>query len=758
MRLTIIFLFLFLGKLISQDVWKKQNNRPNYEVGTVYIDKNKNYYVNLKHNNYIYKSTNFGITWNNIWNLKTPLESIPYRDFIHFKNKVVINDCKPPCTQYLVDDNGKLQVYRSSRDLLLNKVVFNNHEQLFFIEYDGIYGSDSLWNIDSNNLVYPCSFCYIVFMYDLENNFVIIKDINSIPVIVKVYKFNSHTKKTELYSVFNGDPVKSEIIVTPQGNIIYRDYKNGEYKYYYSNSSNPNAFMETQFSQDEIIQNSYYLGMNDDGQIFVLTDDGVFMNYGEDLNNWIKCKAMSNAFPFPISKDLTNDMNFYFLDSLHAIVNFGNDCGQSNTYLFSDKGMNWKSVDIDARFENLINLQVDKNSQLFGVRPCDSYDNREFQISKNGGISFDKLEISTYPVNALIINKEGDAVAVAFSKELFIYNSSTNSWDNIITSIPNKLYLDNLYKVGDYLLLESHDPTSSPVKVLLYSSSDGGRSWEEIKSPINPFILTELSYYIYSNNSGYWIVTDHDRVAKLNDKVLISKDKGRTWSIDSTFKDFSGVKSIVQLPDGRYVFTGWNPDPLFNVRGIYILEDKDNYDILTTELNKNYFGPIKHNGNNLFGYTRTANNSFPFTLNFDGSNLVKYESGLGPVGYDNRIIMSTAFDKNGKIYVSLAYDGIYTNNTNVYNSIHEAKIIKEKQFYLTLNYSKNYLLVSNNDGSEFSKSLNYSVINSLGQILLQGNLYNSSGIIKIDNLSPGTYFFLVNEGIRYLEKLPFSKY
>ncbi|MEP7197779.1 MAG: hypothetical protein ABI851_14765 [Saprospiraceae bacterium] len=754
----VFLIILCLGSLrliLAQNTWIRSEPSPIIEISDVIINQENELFINTKNTHHIFYSSDSSTSWKKI--------SVEYPDkfraqYNHKYFKLVGRDlycgwCSGSC---------KRLIYNNQQFNLLNglsfpflQLQFDNDGRGYIVSNGGIYNVNSEWQIIPSDIIIKFSDLSLIksFLYSKDNNYVVSRPYNS--DLVRVLKVNTQSKDSILYATFQADINSKEILVSSEGNIYYLGSKLGKLVLFYSSNVNPFHFVEYVIDTTVEIK-AFNFFMNQENQIFALTDKGIYIN-DRKSNSWIKCHLLSKNFPIKIynTNGFDLDSYIYIKDSLNAIISYGDNCGQASIYTFTPKYKNWRPVELNLNRDNFSNLVRDKNGMLYTYRPCENLTNHNYLESENDGKDWNSLYINGEPVSSVGINKNGEAIALAY-KSIYIHDSNLNNWNLVSSPITKikEIVLLQFYSNKDELFISGISQSNiNPVKNYLFHSSDGGYNWNEITAFVTSSHDPSKDFEIFVDNYKNWIVYS-DQLSFIPNTFLISKDLGKSWEVDQRFKDFEFVSTIQQLSDNRYLISGKDK---FKKYGSFISNASGGFDLISAYFEGHPSRLYLQSNNNLFGYSSWTNGSpIPFTSNDVGNSVREDDSGILLEDLDYRSIQSAILTPGQRTVLNLAHDGIYNSNTDVFSnsSDHEPKTLNKHHLY----QHSSYLQITKFDGSEFKSGEIFNLYSCVGQLINSNDLKKQNGRIEIDYLPNGLFFVEIRGSNNQKELIKFTHF
>lgn len=758
-RDKVILFFLvwinFFGSNFAQNTWIRSESNNIFEVSDVIINQENIFFISTKNTHHIFSSADSSTNWNEV-----PINT--FDKFLpHYKNKyfkllggreLYFGFCGGDCNRFQYH-NSEFTNY-SGLSSSFTDLKFDNEENVFWVSSAGVFNTNQDWKANFSDAIvsFPDYSLLNSFFYKSDNNYVVSKHFED---SAKIYKLNSKTKESKLFSAFKVDIGANDIFINSSGIIFYKVVKFGKQVLYCSSRINPYNYSECVVDSNAQISQFYFYFINSNNQIFILTDKGVYLNEGTN-QFWTKCYKLSMNFPIQIYNTSGFDLDkyYYFKDSLNAIISYGDNCGRSSVYTFTTKFQFWKPVDLNLNRDNFTSIKKNIKGRLYAFRPCENLTNHNYLVSDNNGKDWETLYINGEPVSSIGINKFGEAIAIAY-KYFYINNSDQDTW--LLTKPPSTndkdMHFQQFYSnKGDLFLTGINENIKGGPKHYLFHSADGGYTWNEVSAFITSSHDPLADFEIFVDNNNNWLVYS-EQLSFIPTSILLSKDFGKTWEVDQRFKDFEFVKAIQQLSDNRYLISGKYKTKIY---GSYISNSFGGFDLLS-----NYFEayPSKlylQSDTSLFGFSAWPNGSpIPFTSTDIGKSIHEDESGLIPEVLDYRYIQSAILSPGQKTVLNLAYDGIYTSRGDIFSNVVD-KYTKILQRYLFFQ-NNSTITLSKIDGTEFKKGELFRIYNTMGQLVTKDELLKRNGEIDISPFLQGIYFLEISSSNNQTECLKFVK-
>ncbi len=734
-KLIFILFFLIPTLCESQLSWSRRNTAPKYELGDVIISSEGYYFISLSQNSDVYISIDEGDSWTDVSDKSSLYYSFYYDKFFKLINhQVYYGKCNSFCSPFKFSNGkfiSKLGISENFADLYTDE-----KSTVYAVNQNRVFLTDSNWRKDINKKIWEAKDRNIktCFFYKTDTNYIVTNSFNiNNPLIdtTRVYILNTETKNAIVYSEFNKSVIKKRIQISKSGNICILD-PNGHLLF--ANRTNPYFFQEVILDSTNSNIYVFDLGSADDGSFYAVTNSGIYFNEGFDFSIWNKAFYMSQDFP---SLDYFSIENkYYFKDSLTAIINYGNNCGQSRAYTFNRKYKKWKPVELNININNLDNLQKDRNDFLYAFSPCRNYPSFEYyHISKDDGKTWELLLINGEYVRAVGINKDDEAIALA-GERLYLHNGIDKSWKLIKNPIQDLISFKSLffYSSNGIIFFEAdYYGVNGIQKTGFYFSKDGGLNWVKF----SPFHQSSTENYNDHNilvTKDKWIGHSY-----LFDPTVSSVDEGKTWQLEPMFSECDHITKMVLLPDERILVSC----QLKNELGVFVSNSNGQLELLSpffsNKLNTINFNSSSH----IFGFYDL--NSSPYFSKDLGKTILELDQGINPIVSDYRYFLSSLLDENDKTYLTIQNDGLYVTDSSVFTQSKDLiTAIIPNSFHLR-QLGKN-LQIDFYEEISMQNGFKYNIFNALSQNVAQGFLTNKSTLINLENLKSGIYFFqIVNQ-------------
>ncbi|MBK8242434.1 MAG: hypothetical protein IPK88_03330 [Saprospiraceae bacterium] len=735
-KIILILLILIPSLGESQVSWSRRNTPQKYELGDILISPEGYYFISLSQNSPVYISTDEGDNWKDIAD-KTQLYYSFYSGSKLLKlinGTVYYGKCNGLCKPYILI-NGKFNI-KPGITSNFEKLYTDSNNSIYYVDEFNIYQTDSNWRADNTQNSWKTQDNRIMdaFFFQHDINYVVTDAYdksNPSSENVRIYYLNTEKMTSTLYSKIRALVQKDQVLISKEGNICINVTYWNRNQLLYANSANPNVFKEIILDSQNLNINVQYLGSADDGTYYAITNAGVYFSDGIDFSIWKKVFYMSQNLPSLNYFSIEN--KYYFKDSLTAIINYGNNCGESNAYIFNKKYLQWKPINLDININNLDNLQKDVHGNLYAFSPCRNYPAREYyRISEDDGKTWELFFINGEYVRSVGINKDKAAIVLA-GENLFLQNSLDKTWKFIQNPIPDSGIFSSLffYSSNGILFFEAYYLSKDGFnKIGFYFSKDGGLNWKEF----SPFHQSSTDNYNDRNilvTKDRWIAYSY-----LSDPTVFSEDEGKTWQLDPMFVGCDHITQMALLPDNRLLISCQAK----NEFGVFVSNSNNELELLSPyfrgKLNTVNFNAPSY----IFGYHDL--NSLPFFSKDLGKSVLELDQGINPIISDYRYFTSSLLDANNRAYLTIQNDGLYVTDTNVFTHIKEENIKKNHANIYLQQIGKNLQISIQNEISEVN-NYKYYIYNQLSQIVAQGLLNHNSTLINLEDFTSGIYFFQI---------------
>jgi hypothetical protein len=330
----------------------------------------------------------------------------------------------------------------------------------------------------------------------------------------------------------------------------------------------------------------------------------------------------------------------------------------------------------------IINLHNTLDNILFNINNCDYYDKNKIFIKKNKLI-LNNLEVDSYKFKINYkINK--------LESELFY----------TINVLPEIKYTDNL------IFIYNENISISPI---LCTPINGQF---KLQTNNNNSIINKNDNFIINNNDNFII----NKNGQINNKINNIPNIGNyEFNIDYIFNKFKtnyniNFKVIPFLSYSQTLYEGYHNKTLIIDSPEYLPKNL-NFSITP-------FGEINNNGKIKINITDIG--KYKLTISYDTANIILnilikpvffYQENDIIINYgENKILIPTISQNNGKFYIFDNYNGIYIDENNGIIKLDE---IIPNIYNLTIHYSYNNINVSTNIKILVNPTIKYNINNLL---------------------------------------------
>ncbi|MGB3131292.1 MAG: hypothetical protein WBB26_06410 [Saprospiraceae bacterium] len=697
----------------AQDLWHKVNSNLNYSENDVAIGPKGELIVNMLNKSYVYLSDDDGENWRNVANNDRYRFTAGGKYVFKDNSGNLYYNLNKTCFRYGIDEFNVDTLLKPESNTAQLKYSLNG--DLFYVDFWMIFSGNKDMSKNPNDIVFSSKdFIIGSYFYDDDKNFIVTQ--NSKGDSTVIWLLNTVTKEKAIYSQFYKYIDKNTHYIDQEGNVFFTVDRN----FYLAKFDKPFDYELINMNPDLQGKSIHRVGLISDGSLYIITDDGIYMNINHSFTQWVKLWSLSSGLPSVFEK-------LIIFDSLTAMNSVYQEC-ETFAYFHSKKFNQWRKIELNLDLNNFNDLQKDRNNNLYAYKCLNrSRWDYHYYISEDNGSNWQKLIINGYPATSLGINSTGDALAVAGNR-LHIFNSSLNQWEMVISSITNipNIIFTYFHSSQKELFLEAYvDNTGSKDTEYLFNSSDGGKTWRTIRNFPNFGSLINYSgidILVLQDNSK-WIA-----YGLTVNSAFMSVDKGKTWVPDPLFVNSYSIDKLFELPDKRLIFSG----PYYNVNGVYISNLNDQFELIHPIFNKLAmyftFKPPSY----IFGIYYGK----PYFSRDLGKTYEISESGLPSSVVDPRIYLSNLIDSKNNLYLSIRDDGLYTTRYNVFTSIKTEQANTEN---IKISVATNQINIDCVNCK--LQGIEFKIINSMGQEVESGRLYEDHATISPTNLNSGIYYF-----------------
>jgi len=689
--------FIFITTTLSQDFWKPLNGPDGFVAMQNGIDLNDNYFVSIRGEKKIFRSSDHGITWeyfgdgipdrmndlvNKFVNAKdgSVFSKTSYNLYVlrpHTKKwERVLFDVAEVCLAISVNPDG--DIYIASRNNVYkskdNGVTF---DKIFELESSQVKLST---NGNNKNFIISTRGASVV-LYSFDDNGDDINILDDSLAINTGLFYDKEWGKLFLNSVYG-------TIVSVDDGHTWNDVV----------KANSDSF--------------YYMSQSPDGTLYSSTYNDVYTSKDHGVT-WESVMDINSLYNYGVQNILFTNEN-----SLFVFASFWSK-REGSQLIFSDKYFSAVSrIDIEVKQPDIEKISKDKNGTMYA-----NLLSKRYLYSKDDWQTWEKIDLNSVnqKINSLIHDNNG--VLYAISKDLEVYKSFDlgKTWTDITPeSIKGKEFFTISVSPSGMIYL------SSSGKVL-YTSKDKGESWLRNEAYSSSVINRE--FYFHPNGNIY-SVTDFS--------LEVSKDGGKSW--EDVFADINivSLECFHITKNGELLFSGAEVD------------ENDNYDIFLYKIvdNGSYYDFIKFKypedfdvysiESNIDDDIFISNYKNVMKSNDGGETWQKISFNLNTYNYIKLYI-----DKDQYLYAYPKYDVIYKSvEPTTISSTHTQDLLEQatvKVYPQPFGDNTNIII---EDVVDLNNSV-FEVYNSLGKKVHLQKVNTSKFVFHRNNLPQGVYYFRV---------------
>jgi len=645
--LIILFFFLGINNIYSQDFWESANGPYGGEITA--LTSNSNGYIFAGTEGAIYRSNDNGENWTYC---NTGLSNNLFRNRV---NDLVTNSdghifAGTEDGVFRSTDNGENWIKVTEDVIFVTSIAINSDGHIFVGTDNGVGGAfrstdngDS-WNQINTGLTN-------LFIYTLLINFD-----NHIIAGTRYGNFRSEDNGenwSEISSPENFGPLSS-LIISSNGRIyggqcgsgIVRSEDNGDSWVIVNNGLENTAIHDLEINSNDIIFVSTWEG------VFRSTDNG---DSWSEINNGLTANYGST---FAVQALTINSSDQIFAGS----ANYG-------VFRSINNGDNWIRVNKGITALTVSTINFNSSGDVFagtdqGVFRLKNNENELIEI--NNGLLIDDNYNPPHRISALAINSS-DHIFVGGANPFWLgYGSLFRSVDNgeSWVKIRNGLPWDN----PSSIVFNSNDHIFIGIRFKgVYRSTDNGENWTQINDGLTHNKITSLAI-----NSNEDIFTGTE-----GGGVFRSTDNGDNWVEvnNGELEAWSDVFSLAICPDGN-IFAGVAFD------GIY--RSTDNGDNWTRVFILNEWGedfiPIAINSEGDIFISAAKEGIGVCRSSDNGDSWEEVNTGL-----TEKYVQSLAFNSNGQLFAGTHGGGVFRSKESTI-AVEKATAEKPSSFSLGQNY------------------------------------------------------------------------
>jgi len=575
---------------------------------------------------------------------------------------------------------------------------------------DAIFLYKDKWKNDRKHTVYSCDIGQNIlnfWPFDYENNYALVNDGN--PDHYIVYKYNTQTLERKKIFETNTPMHFRNLTVTKDGH-IFAGTAVGLYHTFNDGNDFEVSLIDTSLGHSNISR----VCQSKSGDIIVAQlVSGFYASYDRG-RTWIRLYFFNQNIPgdqFAIWEKVE------IIDTAHAAVLVRTGCYTYETFVLNPYQGGWQKVNPPTFKLNAFNLYKSQSGRLFA-----NDDGCNWIYSDNEGFQWQSLTSNGEPVQNLIMNDRGHIFSYkrrnTINRVLYRSLDDGRSWD---TSQVFPGQIQNLFSFSDgtmMMLLSTNNSTP----YTLYYSTDRGESWVLQNNLFNP--SKEIYRILKGPNETFYAFQSGIR------EFLISKDHGKTWQTDNRLNVISSLSSMFFDDNGTFFCIG----VLEGVHGIYRSSDLFQFENITPKdasfaQGIFYVSP----GVMVVSFSRSG-----ILLTVDNGQ--SWVDITGDLEFDitNRTYSTNSFmvDKEGRMFLARAYDGIYRTVDPMVSTENASTGIAN--FLISPNPCADYVRIKlDEDRSQMAYRL--ILHNHLGQMVLDKPISSSQSVIQVSHLPSGLY-------------------
>jgi ligand-binding sensor domain-containing protein len=256
-----------------------------------------------------------------------------------------------------------------------------------------------------------------------------------------------------------------------------------------------NYFLDTNDNYNRI--NNFVISGN---KIIAVNDRNVVISNLDSIN-WIKKPPLKELYAF------CNYPSFFLLSSHYENICFSNAETQYS-YVSNDTGNTWidlsKMLDSSSVWSNL----VDKNGFIFIAKSDNPGAPDSIKcpviVSKDNGYTWEKINSKTGFSDYIYLAEDFSKNAILIDKNIFYkYNTATNSWDSIFTSIQEYNQLVLFISDSKFLTLVPRDYWPSTSQAIVIDMNSG-----TVDTIANDYNYIEINKFYRSDDGSVYAATD----------------------------------------------------------------------------------------------------------------------------------------------------------------------------------------------------------------------------------------------------------
>jgi len=657
----------------TQSIWQKVNIQNNNKIDFCNFGLNNSLILGIQNNAAIVQSKKDLSSIINRYQIPN-FEFNPrigHKEILYLEDSIYLLTCNSGACA-MASLNGQSFIKKNIPDILISKgsELVKILDKYYIIKMNYIYPTDSNFQFNFSNYIYKSKTPILNFA--ISGKFIYLAtvdyDINPLSkYFLKVIKFDVNTFSEE--TIF----LKEISSIIPANNIFINNF--GEISvlinknYYYTSQTYKDSLININIDPNFPAQSFSHFMTNDVANPILrypilFTDHiNIYINPSKDLKTWIRKEDLSNGLPFFPTQISINEN-----DDALCIIN--NGCDQNSGYIYTTTTNEWKKIILNTSIYTFHNLMKDSKGFFYAKNFCTN-SNAIYSISMDEGQTWNNFYLNGLGVKEVIINDNGNPIVTTENNELFYFDEVSHSYIPTVSKLifNNNQKLSYFYKNKGVIFIDviEENINLSTKNYFSFYSIDQGKSWQKMKSPqkYSAGLIEPLKDYRI-DSLGQWLAFGFDV-----DTTQISKDQGKTWSNDFRFIEFNQIFNIIPISDGRFIIDGrYAKKPNF-----YIGNINSGFSLLNSSIP--YSSRLRLSQNELLYYATTDGIAISSDL---GTNFHHFTGGIIPSKETYHYPASVLWTTN-ETYLSIANDGIYKTNKNIFTKNETPKKDNPIQFF-----------------------------------------------------------------------------